>query len=53
MKIKELIKGLDLQVKGSKETLITGITANSNMVAPGNLFIAKKGMASDGATFIP
>ncbi len=32
---------------------ITGICANSKTVAPGNLFIAKKGLTNDGARFIP
>ncbi len=54
MKLKKLIKNLPLkQFKGSKEIEITGICANSKLVAPGNLFIAKRGRVDDGATFIP
>lgn len=54
MKLKRLIQQIDgLEVKGSKETEITGLTAHSKRVAPGNLFIAKKGRMHDGALFIP
>jgi len=54
MRIKQLISGIpDLKIKGSKEIEITGLSADSNTVAPGNLFIAKKGSARDGADFIP
>ncbi len=53
MKIKQLIQGLEnLQVRGSKEVEVTGLTANSHTVAPGNLFIAKKGAHRDGSEFI-
>lgn len=54
MKLKKLIKDIpDCQVKGSKEILITGISVNSRVIAPGNLFIAKKGKTFDGGQFIP
>lgn len=52
MKLKTVIKGLDLPVKGSKEVEITGLSADSRTVAPGNLFLAKKGGTYDGAQFI-
>ncbi len=52
MKLKSLIRGLDLTVKGSKEVEITGIAADSRTVAPGNLFIAKRGASFDGTQFI-
>lgn len=53
MKLKKIIKDIhDCQVKGSKEILITGISANSKVIAPGNLFIAKKGKTFDGGLFI-
>jgi UDP-N-acetylmuramoyl-L-alanyl-D-glutamate--2,6-diaminopimelate ligase len=53
MKLKQLVKGnKELTIKGNKEVIITGITANSKMVSPGNLFIAKKGTATDGNMFI-
>jgi len=53
MKLKVLIKGLsELDVKGSKEIEITGISSDSRTVAPGNLFIAKRGKVHDGSQFI-
>lgn len=54
MKLKRLVKDLpNAEVKGSKEVEITGICAHSKQVAPGNLFIAKKGMTFDGSQYIP
>ncbi len=53
MRLKELIRGFpELKVMGSKEVEITGIAADSRIVSPGNLFIAKKGSVSDGTEFI-
>lgn len=54
MKIKNLFKNIPVQaIHGSKEVDITGICANSKLVAPGNLFIAKKGLTHHGAQYIP
>lgn len=54
VKLKKLIKQIpDIAVRGSKDIEITGISSNSKLVAPGNLFIAKKGLLHDGARFIP
>lgn len=52
MRVKSLVKGLDVTVKGSKEVEITGISSDSRTVAPGNLFIAKRGGTHDGTQFI-
>lgn len=53
MKLKKLLKDIPVhQVKGSKEVEITGLCANSKLVAPGNLFIAKKGRVDNGACYI-
>ena len=53
MKLKRLLRNFpDLIVKGSKEVEITGLCNHSKMVAPGNLFVAKKGSVADGAHFI-
>jgi len=41
VKLKALLRGLEVVVKGSKEGEITGISADSKTVSPGNLFIAK------------
>ncbi len=54
MKLKKLLKNISgIVVRGSKEIEITGISSNSKSIAPGNLFIAKKGLTYDGACFIP
>jgi UDP-N-acetylmuramoyl-L-alanyl-D-glutamate--2,6-diaminopimelate ligase len=53
MKLKKLFKDLPVDIKGSKEIEVTGICANSKLVAPGNLFIAKKGLTNHGARFVP
>ena len=52
MKLKTLIQGLPVQVKGSKETPIHGLASDSRKTGPGNLFIAKKGSGFDGADYI-
>ncbi len=54
MKVKVLLKDLpDIQVKGSKEIEVSGITSNSKLASPGCLFVAKRGRQVDGTTFIP
>lgn len=53
MKLKNLFKDLPVEMKGSKDVDITGLSANSKGIAPGFLFIAKRGKAFDGAKFIP
>ncbi len=50
MKLKQLVKGFDIELRGNGE--INGLTADSRMVAPGNLFIARKGEKYDGSEFI-
>lgn len=52
MKLKKLIKDIDCQIKGSKDIDISGVCANSKVVSPGNLFIAKRGLRTDGQKFI-
>lgn len=54
MKLKKLFKEIpNTVIRGSKDLEITGICANSKLVAPGNLFIARKGRAEDGVLYIP
>src|SRR5690349_6958699 len=54
VKLKKLLKNIPvLAIKGSKEVEISGLCSNSKLVAPGDLFIAKKGITHDGARFIP
>lgn len=53
MKLKTLIKGIpNLRVYGSKDVSITGVCGHSRFVAPGNLFIARRGKHFDGSTYI-
>lgn len=53
MKLKKLLKDLDVEVKGSREIDVTGISSHSQFITPGSLFIAKKGQTFDGSEFIP
>lgn len=54
MKLKVLLKDMpDCVVKGAKDIEITGLTSNSKVVAPGNLFVAKKGTVDDGNKYVP
>ncbi|MEZ5314954.1 MAG: UDP-N-acetylmuramoyl-L-alanyl-D-glutamate--2,6-diaminopimelate ligase [Chlamydiales bacterium] len=51
--LKELVIGLPVELyRGGKNVSINGLCSNSKLVAPGNLFIAKKGMTHDGAQYI-
>lgn len=52
MRLKQLFKEIAVTWKGSKETDVTSITANSKSVAPGSLFIARRGKTGDGHPFI-
>jgi len=53
MNLKRLIRDIpDCVVKGSKDLMIKGLTSNSKVVKPGDLFIAKKGQSHDGVAFI-
>lgn len=54
MKLKKILKEIPHTLfKGSKDLDITGICSNSKLVAPGNLFVAKKGRINDGSKYIP
>lgn len=53
MKLKKLLKDLEVEVKGSREIEVTGISSHSQFISPGSLFIAKKGRTFDGTEFIP
>ncbi|MBS0648625.1 MAG: UDP-N-acetylmuramoyl-L-alanyl-D-glutamate--2,6-diaminopimelate ligase [Verrucomicrobia bacterium] len=52
MKLKQLFKEIDVTWKGNKEQEIFSITANSKNVAPGALFLAKRGKTGDGHKYI-
>ncbi len=52
-KLKALLKDLpEALIRGTKESSITGLSTHSKLTAPGNLFIAKKGLQVDGNRFI-
>lgn len=54
MKLQDLIRSLEvLEIHADVQTEITGFTADSRRVAPGNAFVAVTGMKSDGNRFIP
>ena len=54
MKLKVLFKDIESAViRGTKDVDITGLSANSKSVAPGFLFIVKRGKTFDGTKFIP
>jgi UDP-N-acetylmuramoyl-L-alanyl-D-glutamate--2,6-diaminopimelate ligase len=54
MKLRKLLKDIPYHhFRGSKDLEITGICSNSKLVAPGNLFIAKRGFLENGAHYIP
>lgn len=54
MKLQDLIRSLEvLEINADVQTEITGFTADSRRVAPGNAFVAVTGMKSDGNRFIP
>lgn len=54
MKIKQLIKNIpQIELKGNRDIEITTIASHSQRVAPGALFVARKGARYDGNQFIP
>lgn len=52
MKLKSLFQGIaSISIKGSKEISITGISAHSKYICPGNLFVAKRSQRADAHRF--
>ncbi|MEM1282041.1 MAG: UDP-N-acetylmuramoyl-L-alanyl-D-glutamate--2,6-diaminopimelate ligase [Chlamydiota bacterium] len=52
--LKDLLEGVsNISVHGSLDIQISGVSANSQTVRAGGLFIAKKGINSNGAKYIP
>lgn len=53
MKLKKVLRDIEtIQVKGSKETFITGVFTNSKVVFPGSMFIARAGMTTHGNHYV-
>lgn len=50
MKLSQLVKDLPIERHG--DVAVTGLCSHSGKVAPGNLFIAKRGGSVDGADYI-
>lgn len=42
-----------LELRGNKNIKISGVCSNSRCIGYGNLFVAKKGLTTDGSIFIP
>ena len=53
MILKELIRSLPVEIKGSQSVEIKSLTADSRLCLPGSLFFAKKGTLLDGTAYIP
>lgn len=52
--LKDLLKGIPgVVVKGNPKVPIKGVCSNSKTLVPGDLFVAKKGLSSNGADYIP
>ena len=53
MKLKDLIKGIEtVNLSGDERTEVSGLSSDSRRVNPGDLFVAIRGGASDGADFV-
>ena len=54
MKLKELLQGMEiLELQADMEMEISGVSYDSRMVKPGELFVAVSGFAADGHKYIP
>ncbi|MEC7838475.1 MAG: UDP-N-acetylmuramoyl-L-alanyl-D-glutamate--2,6-diaminopimelate ligase [Chlamydiota bacterium] len=54
MKLKKILKIIpEASIKGGKEIEITGICSNSKIISMGNLFVARRGLTTDGSKYIP
>ena len=53
MKLKQLFKGIEgVEIRGSKDIELTGISTDSRIISPGHLFLAKQGISDHGVDFI-
>src|SRR3954471_7359398 len=54
MQLHALLRGFDprLSVSGIPNVDITGVCDDSRLVRPGNLFVARSGLKSDGSAFV-
>ena len=52
MKLKDIIKGIDVTLKGPVDVEVKNLQFDSRLVQPGTLFVAQRGTRVDGHTFI-
>ena len=52
MKLKDIIKGIDCEVRGSIEVEVADLQFDSRRVSEGSLFVAQRGTKVDGHAFI-
>ena len=52
MKLKDIIKGVEAEVRGAKDVDVKDIQFDSRKVAAGTLFVAQRGTKVDGHTYI-
>jgi UDP-N-acetylmuramoyl-L-alanyl-D-glutamate--2,6-diaminopimelate ligase len=53
LKLKYLFKGIEgVEIRGSKDIELTGISTDSRIISPGHLFLAKQGVSGHGVDFI-
>ena len=52
MKLKDIIKGIEAEVKGSVEVEVKNLQFDSRQVGAGTFFVAQRGTKVDGHTFI-
>ena len=53
-RLKEILNGLDYDLlKGDKNIMVTGICSDSRKVKTGDIFVAVKGIQTDGHKYIP
>lgn len=52
MKLKDIIKGIDCEVRGSAEVEVKDVQFDSRKVGGGTLFVAQPGTKVDGHTFV-
>ena len=53
MNLKHLLQGIPVKIyRGSQDIEITGLSCNSKLTAPGNIFIAKRGHNDDGTKYV-
>lgn len=50
--LREALTGLAATVHGSNDVVVTGVSADSRTIRPGDIFVAMRGLADDGHRYI-